>query len=207
MTMRVVYCLLLIMTCLAMGCSRGPRAIERVDVDLDATAQRAIAQLDSNSDGKIDEKEVRAAPGLAEAFARADKDDNQSLSAQEIGDYMNVIVDGSPAIFALEFELSYRGRPLDQATVTLVPESFQGDQFKPASGVSDADGFADVTMAAEDLPFEGSPFGVRPGLYRIQITSNKQNIPTKYNSNTELGIELSLSAPTLRSSRIRLDLK
>ena len=45
-------------------------------------------------------------------------------------------------------------------------------------------------LAAFDIP--GDDFGgVRPGMYRIAITSPDVKIPAKYNDETTLGIEVS----------------
>jgi len=91
--------------------------------------------------------------------------------------------------------------------VVLEPESFLGDQLRPASGVTDKSGFAYLSMATEggSVP----PFsGVQCGLYKVRITKlsgGKQILPSKYNSATQLGLEVAPDAQCIRDG-LRFDL-
>jgi hypothetical protein len=164
-------------------------------------ASDAIAQLDANGNGAIDSEEAKAAPGLAAAYARTDANQDGSLTADEIAQRIETIVSTSPAIVNLVIELSSRGEPVADATVTVVAEGFLGEAFPPGFGTTDEFGIAAMAMAPEDLPFEGAPQGIRPGLYRIEVETGGQRVSPK-----NPGVEISMDAPTLRTSTFKVEI-
>ncbi len=87
------------------------------------------------------------------------------------------------------------GRPLRDAQVTLVPESFLGDAVKSAHGISDENGM--VRPRISDKPDEA---GLHPGFYRVEVSKKvgaKETIPPRYNEHTVLGLEASSDATEL----------
>jgi hypothetical protein len=77
---------------------------------------------------------------------------------------------------------------LEGATVTLIPEKFLGDAVKPASGVTDGLGVANLATAGAEVP------GVACGMYRVEVSKKnavgRETIPTRYNQETILGVEV-----------------
>jgi hypothetical protein len=83
------------------------------------------------------------------------------------------------------------GQPLAGANVKFVPERFLGDNMPEASGKTDENGNAMLSVPPEtptDLP------GVPPGFYRVEITKPGVDIPPQYNTKTVLGQEVALDA-------------
>ena len=55
-------------------------------------------------------------------------------------------------ISTLEVDVSLGNRPLPGAEVRLVPESYLGSGPKIASGTTDTDGFAKISVPVDQLP-------------------------------------------------------
>src|SRR5690606_16850848 len=96
------------------------------------------------------------------------------------------------------------GRPLSDATVTLVPEAFLGDSVKPAQGVTDSTGTAHLRIS--DDPDEA---GVHLGYFRVEVSKKgpdgKELIPERFNAHTEVGAEV--TPDDAGSDRITVDIK
>jgi hypothetical protein len=86
------------------------------------------------------------------------------------------------------------GRPVEGATVTLVPEKFFQGGIPVAAASSNAEGIVEPTMEFGEEYAVGTLSGVRPGIYRIEISKKgadgRELIPARYNSNTQLGREV-----------------
>jgi hypothetical protein len=83
-------------------------------------------------------------------------------------------------------QLSYKGRPLVGAKVTLVPEFFLDGVVEPATGEALSDGTVGLQADGLDLP------GVRVGYYRVVIDAPNAKLPAKYSSaeTTTVGVEI-----------------
>jgi hypothetical protein len=137
-----------------------------------------------------------------------DKDSNQKVTRNEIAERIQVWTSSQLALLGATFSIRLDGRPLDGATVTLIPESYLGPDVKSASGVTNSVGLTRASHAEEDLPktASGRPlYGVKAGTYKIQITHPSRKIPAKYNTATEIGEEI---APDINPTQapIRLSL-
>ena len=130
---------------LVVGCSRGPKPVDRPNINPAKMASDAIAQLDADGSGGIDAKEANAAPGLAAGFKRADANKDGTLTSNEIAERIETIVSISPAIVNLVVELTSQGRPVEGALVTVVADEFLGDQFPNGSAATDEFGIAAIT--------------------------------------------------------------
>ncbi|NLE37232.1 MAG: hypothetical protein GX621_04330, partial [Pirellulaceae bacterium] len=80
------------------------------------------------------------------------------------------------------------GRPLAGATVVFEPERFLGANVKSATGTTNEHGMAPMSAEGAEYP------GVAPGLYLVRITKEGVNLPTKYNAETVLGVEVAADA-------------
>jgi hypothetical protein len=190
-----------LLSCILFGCSRGPKAVERPKIDAAQMAASALQQLDADGDGTINSTEANRAPGLAAAFKRTDTNQDGSLTADEISQRLEAIVSTSPAMVNFVVELSSQGQPVEGAIVTVLADDFLGNQFPKGNGTTDEFGIASITMAKEDMPFEGAPEGIRPGLYRIEVQTQGKNVTPPV-----AGVEVSMDAPTLRTTTFKVSL-
>jgi hypothetical protein len=173
------------------GCSRGPGRIKPPSVNPASATQAAFEQLDKNQDGQLGDDELKAAPGLAAAKAAYDADHNGTLSKEEVEAGIRRWAEGNSGAIAVPYTVQLDGRPLPKAQVKAIPEPFLGDAIKPASGVN---GY--LAVAPEDRPPNAPKLPLMiPGLYRIEITDPAAKIPSKYNTQTTLGLEVSGAMP------------
>jgi hypothetical protein len=168
------------------GCSREVKA---PPISPEAAGKQAVAQYDRNGDGLLDAQELAHCPALKGSLKEMDKDGDGKLAAQEISDRLTAYKNSNVARMSLSCEVTYRGEPLEGATVRLVPESFLGDAIKPITGTSDGGGFVDLKEEGASVP------GVACGFYRVEVTrkdgSGKELVPKRYNAETILGQEVS----------------
>ncbi|MFO0911676.1 MAG: hypothetical protein U0795_01860 [Pirellulales bacterium] len=175
----------------AAGCSRdtGPA---RPSFNPQSSAAKAIELYDTDKDGAISKAEVKSSPGLREAFARTDKDNDGKLTAAEIAERIQYYKTAPTTIVQGSTRVTYKGQPLIGATVTFEPESFLGDQFTACSGETDETGVASITGHDAGFP------GLYLGFYRVRITKSangKEAVPAKYNTETTLGYEATDDIP------------
>jgi hypothetical protein len=104
---------------------------------------------------------------------------------------------------SLSCTVLHNGRPLADAEVKFVPEKFLGENMKEASGKTDQNGVAMISIPTTDRK---DPPGVAPGLYRVEVTKATEKIPAKYNTETTLGQEVALDAAGIREG-LKFDLK
>ncbi len=91
--------------------------------------------------------------------------------------------------------VNVNGRPLDGATVSLIPETFMADAVKPASGTTRG-GATSLDLSNDDRPTPNA-HGVQNGLYLVRISkvvNGKEMVPTKFNEQTTLGCEIASRA-------------
>jgi hypothetical protein len=90
-------------------------------------------------------------------------------------------------LFPVQGQVLLDGKPLAGATVRFVPEKFLGDGFKPAEGVCDERGLAELRTEGGRLP------GVACGFYRVEVCKpggGKESLPARYNAASTLGHEV-----------------
>jgi len=172
--------------CLLPGC--GGDTLTAPVFAPEETAQRAMAEYDTNHDGYLDAKELERCPALKHSLESMDQNNDKRLSADEIAGRIKVYQESEVALKHVGCSVLLDNKPLEGATVTYVPEKFMGSSIKPASGVSDARGYVTLLVEGEKLP------GVQPGLYRVQVSkknaSGQETIPARYNQDTILGAEV-----------------
>ncbi|MEO2048754.1 MAG: hypothetical protein ABGX16_19535 [Pirellulales bacterium] len=185
----------LVMACIIAilpGCG-GPTAVEVPPIQPDEAAQGVLKQYDTNGDGQLTLEELASCPGIRDAIARYDKDGNQQISAAELSKRFAMWVDGGVGVTTLTCNVMFNGKPLDGAQVQLIPEAFLADAIEPAIGVTDQSGFAILAIDTAHLPDDMKNLRgvVHQGVFRVEITHPSIDIPTKYNSQTTLGQEVS----------------
>jgi hypothetical protein len=176
------------------GCGSGSRAILPPAIPADA-ARKAIELYDTEKHGFLDARALEQAPALRVAFPGA-----AQVTEADIAERFAAWKRQQIGRMQFSVTVTHNGRPLRDATVRLVPESFLGEQFQAATGTTDQAGAAQPTVPltdAEDIS------GVPPGFYRVEITKAGETIPAKYNSATTLGLEV----PPVEDHHWRFDLQ
>lgn len=184
---------LLCVAVLLMGCDRGPAPVNQPSMNASDAGSDAVDEYDTNQDGQIAGEELQKAPALLAALPRLDTNSDGGVSADEIASRVKAWQQMGTGLTSFGFTVTLDGSPLTEATVTFEPESFLGDEIKPASCVTDFFGGGGATIAKEDRPAPTSPPGMHLGLYKVRISKivgGKETIPAKYNSQTVLGQEV-----------------
>lgn len=191
-TRRYFVCrLLAVAACCPLGCSSGSPAIPIPKVDPSGAASAALETYDADGDGRLSTQEIAACPGLEVAAPLYDADGDGALSAAEIEARLNKWRDAKIAIVSLSCKVTLDGRPLPNATVTLTPEGYLGEQINTATGVTGGRGTAVVSIPAEVMPAGSEGFrGVNYGTYRVAIEHPSVAIPARYQQPSVLGIEV-----------------
>ena len=178
--------MLAVVALVMVGCwGGGPSRVVAPEVNASAAAAEALAQYDTNKDGKIAGAELDAVPALKLALPKLNPGGN-SVDAAQIAARIAQWKESKVGRLALAVIVNRRGKPLAGATVTLVPEKFQGDVLPTGVGTTDESGSVGPS-ATGSSPGEG---GMPPGFYRVEITKAGEKIPEKYNTKTTLGIEV-----------------
>lgn len=201
-TFSISGCLLASAMVLA-GCGGQPSRISLPTIDAKG-AEKAIGQFDTNGDGVLDEGEIEKAPSLKASLARIDLDGDRKIDASEINARITAWRDSKVGLMPVMIRLNSGGNPIAGADVTLVPEAFLGDAIKTARGTTDQNGMA--VMQISDQPDQR---GVHPGFYRIEVSkkpSGSETIPSRYNTETGLGLEVEPASPTSRDASFNLSL-
>jgi hypothetical protein len=180
----------------AAGCSQGPGSIQPPRVNAPAAAAAAIEQYDRNGDGKLSKDEWRVSPDLAAVAAEYDQNGDGELTSEEIANGIRAWQQTGIGARSVPFEVRWKGQPLAGATVRLEPASFLGGAVKGASGLTSVAGSGQFDMSAEDRPKNAPKMPLmQPGLYHVVVTHPSIKIPSKYNTETTLGIEITSANP------------
>jgi hypothetical protein len=187
------------------SCSSGPARVNQPYIDADGAGELAMEQYDTNSDGIVAGDELEKAPGLKAALATMDTNRDKGVSAEEVTARINVWKQMRTGVFSFPFTVTLDGRPLEEAMVTFVPESFLGDEIKPASSQTNFGGGGGATIAKVDRPSPTSPPGMHLGLYQVKISkqvNGREMVPPKYNEATTLGQEVAADVPEILNNHV-----
>jgi hypothetical protein len=171
----------------AAACSKTPPRVHPPGINASA-GDDAIEQYDADGNGKIDGEELNKAAGIKGAMQKIDTNGDGAVTADEIYARIEAWEESKVGRTSQSVQVTRNGQPLVGATVKMVPEGFLGDDIQPASGETDQRGVARPKLPAEADP-EGLG-GMQVGLYRVEITKPGENIPARYNTETELGVEV-----------------
>ena len=173
------------------GCTGRSLHVALPDLDPGKVAASALDTLDQNGDGAIAGEELEHCPSLKNSLGSIDKNGDRRLTADEIEARLRKYLDDQIGVQSLTCFVSLDGRPLVGAEIVLQPESFLENAIQPALGTTAQDGAAVMMTADGKLP------GVQPGFYRVRISKvigGKEQIPARYNTESELGHEVSFSS-------------
>lgn len=178
------------MACTLTGCLfGGPSRVAAPEWDAEGITDKAMEQCDEDKDGLLTKTELKNAPGLAYALRQLDTDGDKKLSRDEVQQRFQDYLDSKVGVqgFTCYVQLK-NGQPLHDGHIKLIPEAFLEGVIEAAEGdvIDDRTGMAEVTT-----PNDEGLFGVRSGMYRVEITSPSMKIGKKYNEETTLGVEIS----------------
>jgi hypothetical protein len=171
------------------GCGKSNSPELSAKLDASAVAAAALQDWDKNKNGQLEGAELDACPALKSALAIIDKNKDKSLSAAEIRERVEQYAEQRTVPVTCVILLD--GQPLEGATVTFEPEPCMGPALKPATAMTDSGGSTG--------PFQvenGSYTSLPPGLYRIKVTKAGAKLPTRYNTQTTLGREVTADPRT-----------
>lgn len=186
------------------GCSGKPARVVGVGYSGSAGAD-CVKKYDKNGDGGLDDTELKSVDGLARAKSRFDANSDGKITADEIDARIAKWVESKIGLTQFSVGFTYGNKPLDGATIKLVPEDWLGTEVKPGTGTTDATGRANIVMAQEDLRADekGLP-GMRLGVYRVEVTHPSIQLPAKFNTQSEIGVEVANDDPEM--GRLMIDL-
>ena len=185
----------------------APRRIMPPAIDAKEAGKKALTQYDLDGDGAVGAQELDKAPALKAAVKNLDRNDDGKITAEEITARIKAWQDSKVGLMSLVCLVTLDGKPVEGAKVTLAPERFLGTEIKPATGVSDENGIANLTIPI--APDSDLPSGMACGLYRVQVSWQKEGkelIPARYNTQTTLGREVALDAEGMQEGMLRFDL-
>ncbi len=192
-TLRLILALSVAVGCLGCSGDDGP-AFPTVKVDPYEVAANVVAEFDKNADGELSATELKKNDGLLMLTKgeqqllqeyRLDSDGSGQVSEEELAKKFSECFADLRQGYSCH--VSYRGEPLEGATVRLVPEAFMGD-IPEATGETDFDG--NCSVATPD-GLEGAV----PGIYKVEITHPETKLAAKYNTKTKLTIALDPTNP------------
>ena len=183
-------CSFLIVAVALIGCSRGPARFEAPEVDPVAAGANAMELYDANGDATLDKEELQQCPAILAKLPAWDMDGNGSVDQQEVEKHVAALFRSGTGGTKLRCGITYKGRPLSGATITMEPEPFLGGNVQTATGVTDGSGGTQLGIPPEFTPEHLRRIKtVHYGVFKIRVTHPTISIPDKYNAKTELGYE------------------
>ncbi len=146
---------------------------------------------DKNGDGVLDANELKSSPPLFDLLqnlkARA-SDHSDTLTAADIASRLEGWNKNPTILIPAVGMVAVHGKPLEGATVTFEPEPFLGPSYHSHQGRTNGAGLFQLDPDLKEL---GN--GIYVGLYKVRISKKvdgKETLPARYNTETELGVEL-----------------
>jgi hypothetical protein len=177
------------------GCP-DKRRVQPSPVNASKAAAAAIKMLDTDKNGKIDGAELDKCPGLKSALAEVNPSGDKYVDYDMIKTRIQQWKGSRMGRIPLHCSVLHNGAPLRNAVVRFVPEPFLGLDAEKWTAKGKTDDFGNTLL---DIPAESKQDrpelpGVPPGFYRVEVTCPDPAIPAKYNTDTVLGYEVTVSS-------------
>jgi hypothetical protein len=174
------------------GCSSQLPRVHPPQFNAAEAAKQAVSRYDQDGDGVLTKPEAMACPGIVGDWMTYDLDRDDKLTQAELQSRFQQWIDDDTGMMNMRAEVTWNGQHLEGATVKLIPLPFLGDNFHSASGTTDRYGYAFLSVDKRELPpGQQGIFGMQVGLYRVEITHPSVELPARYHSASELGVDLS----------------
>jgi hypothetical protein len=184
------------------GCEKRPARVLPPGINSSA-GDDAIKDFDTDKDKKISGAELNKCPGLKAAIEQVDKEKTGGITADMIYARIKDWKDSKLGKMSVGCMITRNNQPLADADVKFVPEKFLGDKLVTATGKTDQNGQAMMTVPVDPAK-PNDPPGMPPGFYRVEITKGTE-VPAKYNTQTVLGQEVAQGAKGMQEG-IRFNL-
>jgi len=179
--------------------------------DPTAAGAAAIAMYDTNHDGVISGAELDQCPALKRALKFYDTGGDGKVTAANIAARIRKWQADKVGGWIFAIHVTLDGKPLEGATVTFDPEPFLGEAGQRLVAMTNPYGTASPTAeSAAGTAGARRTIVTPPGLYKIRIskvTDGKETIPERYNTATELGMELASDNPETNGLKFNLSSK
>ncbi|MEO1990742.1 MAG: hypothetical protein ABGW78_02330 [Pirellulales bacterium] len=181
--------LLSLASLLVIGCSKS--SLDSPFFSPRRAAEDVLATYDSDSNGVLDANEMSTSTIIQPVLQRADRDNNGEVTHAELTNRFATYVADELNMTTFPCRLMLDGRPLAQATVSLMPEAFMGQGYEIATGTTSQSGHTVLsTPSIASSGFSGIYFGV----YRLDVskknTRGEELVPAHYNSASQIGQEI-----------------
>jgi hypothetical protein len=150
------------------GCQK-PSVSQVTGFDPATATKQAWETYDQNKDGKLSADEMTKSPPLSEGAKRADTNRDGILTVDEFKKRLDT-AHASRSLHLFQVRVTSGGKPLRDASISFVPESFLGEGLQSYSGKTTADGLCAL---------EGDnkkSLGIPDGYYTIRIVQAEQGI-------------------------------
>jgi hypothetical protein len=172
------------------GCEPQPPPVRQMKYDQYASAKKAMELFDTNKDGVISGDELDKTPGLNAALTVLGTDREKGVNPEQIEKRIKSWIKSKIGRQTVSCSVYRNGEPLSGAKIKFLPEPFLPEIKDIGEGKTSTSGMAMITWPTTQGP-NGLPPGIGPGIYRVEITKDGEDIPAKYNTETILGQEIS----------------
>jgi len=178
---------------LAVGCGqKTPDWLVPPPIDVRAILGAIMEQADKDQSDSLEGEELSVIPALRTALPVLDSNTDKKLSRDEIRTWLERLKkDGVPRQ-QVSLSIHFRGKPLANASVKLVPEACMKGTIEHAVGTTDDQGLVYMNVHT------GGFVGAHCGLYRLEVTGKQANgkpIPAKYGPGSALGYAIGGGLP------------
>ena len=182
--MRSIFIVFILALLGCSGCSNGPKRITAPKLDAEEITNRALTEFDKNQDSVIDAEELKDSPSLSYSMVAIDRNENGELERDELMARFETYVKRKIGLRQQQILVKKKGRPLANVNVELVPAPLMEGLIVTAKGQTGPSGYA--MLKSENAPAPAA----QVGFYRAKVTSDKQKIDAKFNTETTLGVEI-----------------
>ena len=133
-------------------------------------AAKAMELYDADKNGKIDGKELDAAPALAFSLKEMDENKDKALDAAEIQKRLEAWKASGITLTAANFSCKIAGKDVKEGTLKLTPDPFLGESYPAAQGEF-LNGYCQPAA-----PNPGNYQAMPLGFYTAEVTSPQGNL-------------------------------